>query len=108
MRNEPQGRFEDLPPSTQKLVRLMQDINFGRIENLIIKGVEPVWDPGPIVIREFKCGKAKDPRPEASLTDFSLSAETVDLVETMKRLGQGVIRYIEVRHGLPFRVAIEG
>ena len=37
-----------LSPARQKLLRLMQSVNFGRIEQLRVSGGEPVFAPPPI------------------------------------------------------------
>src|SRR5262245_12568756 len=53
-----------LPPSRRELLRLMQKINFGRIEGLIVHDGNPVLIPPPAVIRELKFGGENGPRPE--------------------------------------------
>ncbi len=99
-------RFEDIPQPIQFLVRLMQDHNFGRIKGLHVEFGMPRFDPKPVIVRELKCGGGKGPRSEKDLPDFSLTDQIVDLIDSMEKMGKGVIRFIEVRHGLPFRVAI--
>lgn len=36
-----------LTPARRRLLELMQEINFGRIEGLAVRGGEPVLDPPP-------------------------------------------------------------
>src|SRR5687767_11562343 len=59
-----------LSPLRQQLLLLMQRLNFGRIEGLVIKDGDPVLDPLPRVIRELKFGGDNLPRPEARVDDF--------------------------------------
>jgi hypothetical protein len=62
----------------------MQRLNFGRIEDLVVRGGEPVFDPAPRVIQQM-----------------------IELVEAIASLGEGKVLTIDVKHGLPFAVEIE-
>jgi hypothetical protein len=55
----------------RRLVELMQRLNFGRIEDLIIRGGEPVFDPAPKVIQKVKIGGENGPRPEVTMAVIS-------------------------------------
>ena len=55
----------DLSPARARLVVLMQGINFGYIEGLIVRAGAPVLNPPPRVVREVKFGGENGPRPEA-------------------------------------------
>lgn len=93
-----------LSPDRQRLIEWMQSIHFGRIENLAVRGGDPVFDPKPRVVREIKLGGENGPRPEAAIPDFPLKAQVVELLGELDRLGHGVIECLEIKHGLPFRV----
>ena len=96
-----------LPEPRQHFVQLMQKVNFGRIENLVIKDGQPVLSPSPRVVREVKFGGENGPRPEASIEDFSLKAQVVELLCHMDELHDGMIGVLEIKHGLPFRMIVE-
>jgi hypothetical protein len=96
-----------LSNSHRRLVELMQRLNFGRIEELIVRGGEPVFDPAPKVIQKVKIGGENGPRPELSSEDFLLKKQTIELLETISDLGEGTVLTIDVKHGLPFAVEIE-
>lgn len=49
-------RITNLSDGRRRLLRLMQDINFGAIEELEIRGGEPMFSPPPRVVREIKFG----------------------------------------------------
>jgi hypothetical protein len=85
-------------------LELLQQVNFGRIEGLTVRGGEPVLDPPPRVVREVKFGGENGPRPEGSLGDFPLKAQAVELFRFFDRLRDGRILLLEVKHGLPFRL----
>ena len=96
-----------LSGSHRRLVELMQRLNFGRIEDLIVRDGEPVFDPAPKVIQKVKIGGENGPRPELSCEDFLLKKQTVQLLEAISDLGEGTVLIIDVKHGLPFAVEIE-
>ncbi len=95
-----------LSPARRRLLELMQLINFGRIENLIVRGGEPSLVPPPRVVREVKFGGDNGPRPELATDDFRLKAQVVDLFRELDRLGDGTVEALEVKHGLPFRLLV--
>ena len=99
--------FASLASDRRRLLKRMQQINFGRIEALVIRDGQPVLDPPPRVVREIKFGGENGPRPEAAITDFVLKAQIVEMFRYFDDLGDGVVEFIEVKHGLPFRMAVE-
>jgi hypothetical protein len=95
-----------LTSARRRLLELMQFVNFGRIENLIVRGGEPSLVPPPRVVREIKFGGDNGPRPELATDDFRLKAQVVDLFRELDRLGDGTVEALEVKHGLPFRLMV--
>jgi len=96
-----------LSPSKAHLVKLMQRINHGCIKELVVREGEPVLDPPPRVIRSVKFGGENGARPESAKGDFVLKEQVLDLFEWMKSMQNGVIRHLEIKHGLPFRMDVE-
>jgi len=96
-----------LSPARKRLVELMQHMHFGRVERLVVRGGEPVFDPGPRVIRKLKMGGRNEPRSEAAAEDFVLRREVIELLEQVQGIGNGCIDRIEIAHGLPFVLEIE-
>jgi len=95
-----------LPEPRQRLVELMQAINFGRIEGLAVLDGDPVLDPPPRVIREVKFGGENGPRPELDAGNFLLKSQVVELFRHFDELGNGTIDVLEIKHGLPFRMLV--
>jgi hypothetical protein len=58
-----------LTPESAHLVELMQAVNYGRIEDLVIRDGQPVFEPAPSVIQKVKMGADNGPRPEAVYAD---------------------------------------
>ncbi len=90
-----------------QLVKLMQALNFGRIEELGVRGGQPVFDPKPRVIQKVKIGADNAPRPEFLSADFRLKNGIVELLAMIERLRDGEVRSIEIRCGLPVSAEIE-
>jgi len=97
----------DLSGPRKRLIEMMQEISFGRIENLIVKDGEPNFDPSPQVVREIKFGGENGPRQEMSVENFALKSQAVEFFAQLDRLGDGRVKSLEVKHGLPFRMSLE-
>ncbi|MDA8126633.1 MAG: hypothetical protein M0009_15780 [Deltaproteobacteria bacterium] len=97
----------NLTPAKQSLIGLMQRINFGCIQGLVVRDGEPVLEPRPRVVREVKFCSENGPRPEAAKQDFTLKKEVRDLFAQIEALGSGTILSLEVKHGLPFKMSFE-
>lgn len=97
----------ELSKCQKELVEIMQRLNFGHINGLVIYNGEPVFDPPPEVIREVKFCAENGSRPETEKKDFILKVQVRDLFAELKELGKGTIRSLEVKHGLPFRMTVE-
>lgn len=98
-----------LSPGRRRLVELMQRVNFGRIEGLLIRRGEPVFDDDapPRVVHEVKFGADNGARPEAAVTDFSLKQQVTDLFAQLDRFYDVRIEVLTVKHGLPFGMHVE-
>jgi hypothetical protein len=103
MTNPTQGGLSE---PRRRLVRLMQRLLFGRIENLLIRRGQPVLDPPPTVIREHKFGGENGPHTKHRTDDFLLKDQVVELFRQLDALGDGVIAVLEIKHGLPFRMLV--
>ena len=90
-----------------RLIELLQSLNFGRVEGLRVGAGEPIFDPPPRVIQTVRLGSDNGPRPERSYTDFRLKHQIVEMLDIFSRLGEGEIRAIDVRHGLPYCMEID-
>jgi hypothetical protein len=90
----------------KRLVEIMQSINFGRIEGLIFRHGDPVFDRMPRIIRDLKFGGENGPRPERDLADFSLNSKVIELFDYFDHAEKGSIDVLEIMHGLPFRMSV--
>lgn len=97
----------DLSAPSQRLLRLFQMINFGRLEELEIRDGEPVFSPTPRVFLELKLDVEDRPRPEAGIDRFPLRSQVGRFFTQLAQLRDGTVECIEIRHGLPFRMVVE-
>ena len=95
-----------LSPPRKKLIELMQELNFGRINHLVIREGEPIFQPAPTVIREYKFGAENGTRQERMKKDFFLKSQVAELMQQLETIQDGTIIELEVKHGLPFRMSL--
>ena len=100
-------RKSTLLPAQTELVDLMQQLDFGTIEGLVVRDGLPVMKPRPRIVRDVKFGAGNGRRNEAGLTDFALKSSVRELMTTLSSLGNATVRRLEVKHGLPFRMQVE-
>lgn len=100
-------RKSNLSARQKKLLVLMQEVNFGWIKNFTIQSGEPVLHEDSHVIRKVKMGGNNRPRSESHSADFALKQKQVELFEELSEVGKGVIKRLEVRHGLPYSMEIQ-
>jgi hypothetical protein len=96
-----------LSPTRHRLLELLQWINFGSIENLVIRDGEPVLDPPPSIHRDIKFGGENGPRPELGMVDGYLKKEHIQLFALFNQLRNGTIEQLDVQHGLPFHATVK-
>jgi len=95
--------YASLSPARRRLVDVLRDLHFGRIEGLAIAGGEPQFDPPhtpPTIVRTIRL-PAETESPEPSRSDFPLKRPILDLLLQFDRHQAGVILRLECRHGLP-------
>ncbi len=97
----------NLSSSRKKLIELMQRINFGRIDGLIVENGEPVFDPPPRIILEVKFGGENCTIPEIVSGDFTLKSKALEFFTYLDHLSNGTVETIEIKHGLPFNMKVE-
>ncbi len=95
-----------LSPARRHLVQLLQKINFGRIEGLVVRAGEPVLDPPPVTVREHKFAGDNGPRPEIGRADYALKNQVADLMHLLDEVRDGTITVLTVKHGLPFHAEL--
>lgn len=93
-----------LSESRLRLLRLMQEVNYGKILKLSIEDGEPIYVPPPLCVKDWKLDTENLSRPELELPDFALKKQHHRLFHVFATIGNGTIDEIHVREGLPTRV----
>lgn len=101
-------RYCSLTVAQQRLVLLMQAINFGEIRGLHVKCGQPVFQPRPEVVRFLRLGGETMPRSETGATEFAIKQPILELLDELLRLGSGCIPRIAIKHGLPTDLTLIG
>jgi hypothetical protein len=94
-------------PDRRALVNTMSHLGFGRIEDLEVREGEPVLGADTRVLRDLCFGKAGPADPPPAGPGFALKRPVIELFEAFDRIGSGRIEFLEIHHGLPFRMRVE-
>ena len=96
-----------MPADDRRLVKTMQNLGFGRIENLHIRDGRPVWNPKPRILHIGKPGGRNGRWPDVPTGDFAIKRQVRDLLDYLETKGDGVLRSIDVQDGLPLKWVFE-
>ena len=96
-----------LTSNQQQLLEMIRRLYFGQIQDLRVRGGEPVFEPPPRLINEIKFCAENGPLPKMDLAEFAVKAQVRDLFNHLRALGTGVVHRLEVKHGLPFHMMME-
>ena len=99
--------YSELSGSRQQLIRLMQWLNFGKIEGLKVKNGEPDWTVTPRFTRIAKMDGEGLPRNEMDMKDFFLKDCHTALFDYLDYVEDGIVTWVDVKHGLPFSCCFE-
>jgi hypothetical protein len=80
----------------------MRAHQFGRIENMAVRGGEPILSSDLRVVRVARLGGGSDPAKVTRTDVFELKRQVRDLFDELERLQDGTVIRLEFRHGLPF------
>ena len=95
-----------LTPARRRLVELMQEVNYGRIEQLEVREWEPVFKPPPRVARQIVFGKDNGPNARRATDGFALKKKVAELFEVFDRERSLSIRELVIENGLPVRMTV--
>lgn len=102
-------RAKLLSSNRKRLVEMMQELNFGRIDLLHIKRGEPCFMPPPLVFKDIDLSSHKDNESNTCCldTDFVLKKQIVVLFDYLEKEGDCIVHSLIVQNGLPVRMKIE-
>jgi hypothetical protein len=94
----------DLTDAHRRLVQIMSDCQFGRIENLPVYAGQPVLDPGVKVVRVARLGGESGGATVPCTDEFELKQAVCHLFDELARLKNGTVVRLDFKRGLPCRV----
>lgn len=102
----PKLRLVDISPAQQQLIRLLQHVQFGRLEDLVIKNGQPLFDPSPTVIRLVRFQDGPERKPLPPKPDSRLHTSHVRLLDLISTIQNATVATLIVDAGLPVRAEI--
>ena len=69
-----------LTVAQKQLVQLLRRVNYGRLEDLLIRDGQPSFNPPPVVIRKIRIPGDTGPRRELQTGDFVLKKKLFQLL----------------------------
>lgn len=97
----PPLRTRDLTAQQRSLVDLMREHQFGRLENISIRGGQPILDGNLKVVRLARLGGESGGTKVPHTDEFELKQAVRDLLDELARIQNGTVVRLEFRHGLP-------
>jgi hypothetical protein len=94
-----------LDPVQLQLVEAIEELWFGRIEQISVRDGKPCYEPATQIVQEIKLESEIEPRVERTSSDLTLKSEFERLFNQLDRLRDGLVD-IEIRHGVPFRLIV--
>ena len=85
----------------------MQEIGYGRMEDLMVRDGDPVLDPPPRIIRDYKFGGKSNGASRPKGRDFVLKRQHNELLGVLADTRNGRIRNLEIHNGLPLKMSLE-
>jgi len=95
-----------LNPAQRRTVEIIEALDFGVIERLLILGGLPFLEPEPRIVQAVKLDSKPTLQSDRICADLILKKEFENLFEQLSRFGNGFVD-IEVRHRLPSRLVLE-
>lgn len=90
----------------RRLLQLMQEIHYGRIEGLVISDGEPVIESSTIVFRDVKFGPNSSKKPVLVDHNYLDKPQIASMLQQFHALGDSVVEFLDIHDGLPFRMRV--
>jgi len=94
-----------LGPAQLKLVDAIEELGFGRIEQIPVCDGSPCLERATQTVREIKL-ESETEQFERSNDDLTLKVEFERLFNQLSQLRDGLVD-IEIRHGMPFKLFVK-
>ena len=95
-----------LNPDQRRTVEIIEALDFGVIERLLIRGGLPCYEREPRIVQKIKLLPEPQRQPDRLNAGLSLHKAFENLFEQLCRVGDGFVD-VEVQHSRPFRLVLE-
>lgn len=95
-----------LNPDQRRTVDIIEALDFGVVERLLIRGGVPCYDQEPRIVQTIKLAPQPDRQPHHHDADLSLNKAFKNLFDQLGHLPDGLVD-VEVQHSRPFRLILE-
>lgn len=92
----------DLTADQLRLVLIMRDYQFGRVENMSVREGQPVLDHDVKIVRVARLTGDAGTTDSIGAGEFELKRAVRDLFAELTQLQNGKVIRLEFKHGLPF------
>ena len=99
---------QSLSPARRRLLELMQEVHFGRLEALDVRDGEPVLEPSPRVARDIVFGKDNAPHRARRQGDFAIKQQVIELFDLFDQERSLRVERLVIQNGLPVRMTVAG
>ncbi len=100
--------FRELDAGDQKLLALMQTVDYGRLEKLSIRNGHAVVTSASRKVRSRKIGTVPTPhRSSRKDGDFLLTEKHLEFLSVIREITDGFINVIQIQAGLPVSLETE-
>jgi hypothetical protein len=94
----------DLTADQRRLLQVMREYQFGRIENMPVRAGNPQLDHGERLVRIAKFDRDSNQQDGPGGDDFELQQPFCRLLDELARLQDCRVLRLEFRHGLPLQL----
>jgi hypothetical protein len=96
----------ELRPSELRFALALHRLGFGRLEHVQVEHGEIILDPWPTTVQTVKFG-AENTQPVPKTDEFELKKQVKEFFDFVRRTERAMLRWLEIRHGMPFCMEIE-
>lgn len=91
----------------RELLRLIESIGFGRIENLTIRSGDPVLDPMPDICHDRKFGMGAGAKDRRIRDTGVMKNHVKDFLSDLDSFKDATVLYLDIQDGLPSKMRIK-
>jgi len=99
-------RNTTLSKEQRRLLLLMQEIRYGRIEGLSVRDGNPVFNETTKVVRYLKFSEKWQDTSMIQRRDLLDKPQISELMGYIGSLSEGYLESLEIQEGLPFRMSV--